>query len=59
MPDQKLYRPIKLSGRALYDDGQMINSNVINPVSKELGLNSFSKNMAAAGELRCLDSSLF
>ena len=59
MPDQKLYRPIKLSGRALYDDGQMINSNVINHVTKELGLNSFSKNMAAAGELRCLDSSLF
>ena len=27
--------PIKLSGRALYDDGQMINSNVINHVTKE------------------------
>ena len=36
----------------------MINSNVINHVTKELGLNSFSKNMAAAGELRCLDSVL-
>src|SRR4029434_5805059 len=30
------YRPIKLSGRALYDDGQMINPNVINHVTKEL-----------------------
>src|SRR4029434_1164166 len=29
-------RPIKLSGRALYDDGQMINRNVINHVTKEL-----------------------
>ena len=28
--------PIKLSRRALYDDGQMINSNVINHVTKEL-----------------------
>ena len=36
MPDQKLYRPIKLSGRALYDDGQMINRNVIDHVTKEL-----------------------
>ncbi|CAB1420305.1 unnamed protein product [Pleuronectes platessa] len=27
--------PIKLSGRALYDDGQMINSNVINHLTKE------------------------
>ena len=35
MPEQKLFRPIKLSGRALYDDGQMINSNVINHVTKE------------------------
>ena len=35
MPDQKLFRPIKLSGRALYDDGQMINSNIINHVTKE------------------------
>ena len=26
--------PIKLSGRALYDDGQMINSNVINHATK-------------------------
>ena len=26
---------IKLSGRALYDDGQMINSNVINHVTKD------------------------
>ena len=31
----KADRPIKLSGRALYDDGQMINSNVINHVPKE------------------------
>ena len=28
--------PIKLSRRALYDDGQMINRNVINHVTKEL-----------------------
>ena len=35
MPEQKLFGPIKLSGRALYDDGQMINSNVINHVTKE------------------------
>ena len=35
MPEQKLFGPIKLSGRALYDDGQMINSNVINHVTKQ------------------------
>ena len=35
MPEQKLFGPIKLSGRALYNDGQMINSNVINHVTKE------------------------
>ena len=35
MPDLKLFRPIKLSGRALYDDGQTINSNVISHVTKE------------------------
>ena len=35
MSEQKLFGPIKLSGRALYDDGQMINSNVINHVTKE------------------------
>ena len=35
MPEQKLFGPIKLSGRALYDDGQMINRNVINQVTKE------------------------
>src|SRR4029434_4094618 len=29
---EEIDRPIKLSGRALYDDGQMINSNVINNV---------------------------
>ena len=34
-PDQELVGPMKLSGRALYDDGQMINSNVINNVTKE------------------------
>src|SRR4029434_6969631 len=27
---EEIDRPIKLSGRALYDDGQMINPNVIN-----------------------------
>ena len=54
MPDQKRIRPIKLSGRALKDDGQMINSNVINHVTT-----SFSTNMAAAGELKCIDSSPF
>ena len=35
MPEQKLFGAIKLSERALYDDGQMINSNVINHVTKE------------------------
>src|SRR4029434_4293070 len=29
----EIYGPIKLSRRALYDDGQMINSNVINHVT--------------------------
>ena len=33
---EEIDRPIKLSGRALYDDGQMINRNVINHVTKEL-----------------------
>ena len=33
--EQELFGPIKLSGRALYDDGQMINSNLINNVTKE------------------------
>ena len=33
---EEIDRPIKLSGRALYDDGQMINPNVINHVTKEL-----------------------
>ena len=47
MPEQELFVPIKLSGRALNDDGQMINSNVINHVTKE--------HKAAAGELRCVD----
>src|SRR4029434_7419574 len=38
----------------------MINSNVTNPRHKKaLGLNSFSTNMAAAGELKCIDSSPF
>ena len=41
-----------MSGRALHDDGQMINSNVINH-KRALELNSFSTNMAIAGELRC------
>ena len=31
----ELFGQSKLSGRALYDDGQMINSNVINHVTKE------------------------
>ena len=35
MFEQELFVPIKLSGRALNDDGQMINSNVINHVTKE------------------------
>src|SRR4029434_7061915 len=30
---KNLIRPIKLSGRALYDDGQMVNRNVINNVT--------------------------
>src|SRR4029434_282613 len=33
---EEIDRPIKLSGRALYDDGQMTNRNVINHVTKEL-----------------------
>ena len=33
---EEIDRPIKLSGQALYDDGQMINRNVINHVTKEL-----------------------
>src|SRR4029434_8969268 len=33
---EEIDRPIKLSGRALYDDGQMTNPNVINHVTKEL-----------------------
>ena len=33
--EQELFGPIKLSGRALYDDGQIINSNVINNFTKE------------------------
>ena len=33
---EEIDRPIKLSGRALYDDGQMINPNVINHDTKEL-----------------------
>ena len=56
---EEIDRPIKLSGRALYDDGQMINRNVINHVTKAFGLNWFSTNMAAAGELKFGDSSLF
>src|SRR4029434_2190673 len=32
---EEIDRPIKWSGRALYDDGQMINSNVIHHVIKE------------------------
>ena len=35
MTEPKRTGPIKLSGRALYNDGQMINSNVINHVTKE------------------------
>src|SRR4029434_11181069 len=30
---EEIDRPIKLSGRALYDDGHMINRNVINHVT--------------------------
>src|SRR4029434_8376983 len=38
----------------------MINSNVTNHVIKKaLGLNSFTTNMAASGELKCIDSSPF
>ena len=36
MSEQELFGPIKLSGRALYDDGQIINSNVINHVMASL-----------------------
>ena len=53
-------RPIKLSGRALYDDGQMIDPNVNQPRhQRAFGVNSFSTNMAAVGEMKCGDSSLF
>ena len=55
--EQELFGPITLSGRALYDDGQMINSNVINH-KRALELNSFSTNMATAGELRFYDSAI-
>ena len=55
--EQELFGPIKLSGRALYGDGQMINSNVINH-KRALELNSFLTNMATAGELRCYDSAI-
>ena len=56
--EQELFGPIKLSGRALYDDGQMINRNVINH-KRALELNLFSTNMATAGELlRCYDSAI-
>ena len=34
-PEQELFGPMKLSGRAIYDDGQMINSNIINHFTKE------------------------
>ena len=51
MLEQKLFDPIKSSGRALYDDGQVIKSNVINHVIK-VGLD----RMPAAGELRCVDA---
>src|SRR4029434_2205009 len=33
---EEIDRQVKLSGRALCDDGQMINRNVINHVTKEL-----------------------
>src|SRR4029434_4561935 len=56
---EEIDRSLKLSGRDFYADGQMINRNVINYVTKAFGLNSFSTNMAAAGELKCGDSSLF
>ena len=56
---EEIDRPIKLSGRALYDDGQMINPNVINHHQRAFGVNSFSTNMAAVGELKCGNSSLF
>ena len=32
---EEIDRPIKLLGRALYDDGQTINSKVINHITKE------------------------
>src|SRR4029434_475632 len=35
---EEIDRPIKLSGRALYDDGQMINRDVIHYVTKERGV---------------------
>ena len=55
--EQELFGPIKLSGRALYDDGKIINSNVINH-KRALELKLFSTNMATAGELRCYDSAI-
>ena len=49
--EQELFGPIKLLDRALYDDGQMINSNLINHVTKErLSLIRFQQPW---GELRC------
>ena len=36
MLEPEQFGPIKLSGRALYDDGQMINSNVIASVLEDI-----------------------
>jgi len=46
-----------LSGWALYNDGQMINSNVIIHITKEcLGSITLQQRMAGAGEFICVDS---
>jgi len=53
MISQKINGPIKLPGRALNDDGQMICKDVIITLSKSA--NGFPSEMTAAGELRCID----
>ncbi len=53
---QKMIGPIKLPGRALYDDGQMICKDVIITLSKSAYWSP--SEMTAAGELRCIDSAV-
>src|SRR4029434_8228348 len=53
---KNLTRPIKLSGQALYDDGQMINRNVINHVTGvEFVFNKHGCRWRAEMHCRCVD----